>query len=121
MPTKSNFKCDRCCGKCCRVLVQVDKEDISRISKLGYEYSYFLEGDIMDEKNLVLRMDEKGCIFLKKDKKGRYSCSIYKNRPKTCRKYPFFNKKPIKSCYPEILFPIENFSYKAWISKQNKQ
>jgi Fe-S-cluster containining protein len=114
MWTKSNFKCDRYCGKCCVTpYVMVDKQDIKIIKKLGHEEEDFVQRDYVYPEKFVLKKNDKGCVFLKKNKKGRYSCSIHKNKPKTCRKYPFFDNKAIKSCYPEDLYPDELFSFKA--------
>ena len=111
MWTKKNFKCDRYCGKCCKELVvRVSKREINKIRKLGYED--FVEVDYVDPSKFVLKKNKKGCVFLKKNKKGRYSCGIHKNRPKICQKYPFFDTKPIKSCYPEDLYPSAFFSFK---------
>jgi len=115
MLEKSTFRCDRYCGKCCmKLAIRADKQDISRIKKLGYNEKDFLERDLIDETKFILQKKENGhCIFLKKNKKGMYSCGIHKNRPKICRKYPFFSNKPIKSCYPEDLYPNALFSFKA--------
>jgi len=119
--TKENFKCDRYCGECCKkTMVSLSKEDISRIKKLGYKEEYFLFRNYFNSKKDMLKKDKKGwCVFLKKDKNNRYSCKIHKNRPKTCREYPFFGKnpEPIKSCLPQDLYPNVFFSLSP---KQNQ-
>ena len=114
MLTKKNFECDRYCGKCCKeLIVRVDQQDINKIKKLGYDEIDFLERDLIDESKFVLKKNGRGCTFLKKNKKGMFSCSIHKNRPKICKKYPFFDNKPIKSCYPEDMYPTSLFSFRA--------
>jgi len=121
MLTKSNFKCDRFCGKCCILpTVKLSNKDYSEIKKLGYGDKDFLDNGLIETDAKILKKTENGCIFLNKDKKGRYSCKIYNHRPKTCRIYPFFDNKAIKSCYPEDMFPGEFFSFKPgkFISKQ---
>ena len=131
--TKKTFQCDRYCGECCKkLLVRVSKQDIERIKKLGYKEEHFLLEDpfnimkIKDfqdtgnlrfprEKKFFLKKDEKGwCVFLKKSKDGKYSCSIHENRPKICRQYPFFGKtREIKSCLPEDMHPNVFFSFSS--------
>src|SRR3989338_6493312 len=107
--TKENFKCDRYCGECCKkMLVNVDSKDIKRIERLGYKKNDFVMEDVFDPKRKFLKKQKNGwCGFLEKDKNGKYSCKIHKNRPKICRDYPFFpgTPKKIKSCLPEDLYP----------------
>ena len=105
--TKESFQCNRYCGECCKKLVvRVNKEDIKNIKKLGYDEGDFLERDLLYRHKFVLKRNEDGCIFLKEHKDGKYSCSIYENRPKTCQQYPFFgNKNKVGSCLPEDMFP----------------
>ena len=115
MLTKKTFKCDRHCGKCCmKLAVSVDEQDINKIKKIGYDEKDFLERDLIDQTKFMLKKRDNGhCIFLKKSKSGMYSCKIHKNRPKICRKYPFFENKALKSCYPEDLYPNALFSFRA--------
>lgn len=110
----STFKCDRYCGECCKkTLVPLRKEDIKEIKQLGYEESDFLMQDPFIKQRKLLKKTEKGwCIFLKKSKEGKYSCSIHKNRPLTCQIYPFFSDVPIETCLPEKLYPNVFFSLK---------
>lgn len=122
MLAKNTFKCDRYCGKCCKELVvRVDNKEIDKIRKLGHDVNDFLERDLIDENTFVLKKNKKGCVFLKKNKSGMYTCSIHKDRPKICQKYPFFNKKPIKSCYPEDMYPTSLFSFRAGKFVTNNQ
>jgi Fe-S-cluster containining protein len=106
MLTKENFQCNRYCGQCCKKLViRVSKGEIEKIRKLGYKDEDFLERDLAYRHKFVLKRNKKGCVFLKKNKDGKYSCRIYKNRPKTCRQYPFFgNKNKIGSCLPNKIY-----------------
>lgn len=111
MINPKNFKCDRYCGECCKkLLVRVSKKEISAIEELGYK-----DFDFADpfDKGFFLKKTEKGwCTFLDKDKNGKYSCKIHKNRPDDCKKYPFFNKKELESCLPEVLYPNVFFTIK---------
>ena len=109
-----DFKCNRYCGKCCiNLAVKVNAKDIKKIKKLGFEHADFLENDLINPKEFILKKKENGhCVFLKK-KENMFYCSIYEFRPKICKKYPFFDKKPIESCFPEYLFPEQMFSFKA--------
>lgn len=109
--SKENFNCNRRCGKCCKqALVRVSRADIKRIKNSGHQPEEFLMNDLAMQDRLLLKVDEKGCIFLKKHNDGRYSCTIYKDRPKICRQYPFFGKEnKIKSCFPEKRYSLDNF------------
>ena len=110
MISKETFECDRYCGQCCKELViRVNKSDIERIRKLGYEDEDFLERDLVYRNKFILKRTNDGCIFLKEHKDGRYSCIIYKNRPKTCQHYPFFAKNIIGSCLPNKMYPSAFF------------
>jgi uncharacterized protein len=113
--TKQNFECDRYCGECCKkLLVSVDREDIVRIKRLGYKESDFLFKDPFNAKRFFLKKDERGwCVFLSKDKKGRYSCKVHGSRPSSCKKYPFFSKdEKLKSCLPQDIYPNVFINYK---------
>ena len=107
MFTKENFQCNKYCGECCRKLaVRVGKEDIKNLRKLGYKEEDFLDRELFYIHKFILKRDKNACIFLKNHKDGKYSCTVYKNRPKTCRQYPFFGKeKAIGSCLPQDMFP----------------
>lgn len=111
--TKQSFQCNRYCGKCCKdLVVEVRKNEIEQIKSLGYKEEEFLERDLIYPEKIVLKRNKDGCIFLKKDKEGRYICSIYANRPKICQQYPFFDKvKSIKSCLPEDMYPNVLFRF----------
>ncbi len=94
---EKTFHCDRYCGKCCRsVIVLPTKEDIVRILHLGYAKSEFLAreeiGPHQGEYRL-LRKENGDCVFLEKDKEGKYSCKIHTVKPDICKKYPFTGVK----------------------------
>ena len=113
--TRKNFKCDRYCGECCKkYLVSLNKKDIKKIKNLGYKEDEFIANDFFDQNHQFLKKQKNGwCIFLEKEKSGKYSCSIHKNRPEICQQYPFFGKnpKPIESCLPQDLYPNVFFSF----------
>lgn len=106
MLNPDTFRCERC-GKCCEMsIVRISKEDIKRIKREGYDENYFIKRDIMSPglNKFVIKKIGNKCIFLKK-KNGKYFCEIYKVRPLTCQRYPFF-KKDVKSCKPEhVILP----------------
>ncbi|MBS3165758.1 YkgJ family cysteine cluster protein [Candidatus Woesearchaeota archaeon] len=109
----NNFRCTQC-GQCCRAIVKVSETDIERIEKSGLKRKEFLDYDPMEEnpteKN-CLKMENKVCTFLRR-KGDRYYCSIYEQRPSTCRKFPFFKKSlELMDCQPFVLRqqePLEN-------------
>jgi len=69
------------CDACCRdTEMPLTNGDLTRISDLGYDDCYVLEGG-----ELVLRNVDHRCFFLEDNKR----CRIYENRPEGCRFYPF--------------------------------
>ncbi|VVB78136.1 Putative zinc- or iron-chelating domain protein [uncultured archaeon] len=85
---RKEFKCARC-GKCCSLRVKVNKEDIERIKKAGYE-------DFLDKKNKNLKRINGRCRFLTL-KNGVTGCEIQDIKPKICKTFPIskglFGKK----------------------------
>ena len=109
---KQNFQCNRYCGECCKKLVvEVTPSEIKKIKSLGCKEEDFLVKDFFGEGKNVLKRDKNGCIFLKKEEYGRYSCKIYENRPKICKDYPFFNGNGVKSCLPQDMYPNVFFKF----------
>jgi len=99
MLTPKNFICNRKCGRCCIVtVVLLLDEDIKRIKKQGFSQDFFVDYEMLGEyrgKPSLKKNKDGWCVFLKKDKKGIFSCGIYENRPQICKKYPFFGEKKI--------------------------
>ncbi|MBU0614656.1 MAG: YkgJ family cysteine cluster protein [Nanoarchaeota archaeon] len=97
MVTRSEFSCQRC-QDCCKYLtVKISRKEIEKIKKLGYSDFYDYDTHI---KSHIIKMDEHGCFFLKKDGSG---CTIYRDRPKVCREYPFGKLDEVESCRPALL------------------
>jgi len=73
----------RYCGKCCyNTEMILFKEDIERITKLGYPRDFFT----MRQGNInVLRNINGHCVFLDPETNR---CKIYRHRPIGCRLYP---------------------------------
>ena len=73
------------CGLCCTLTVRLSDKDIKRIEKTGRKRNEFVVAD-SDGKPLLKR--EKGwCTFFKRE--GRIGiCTIYNNRPDSCRDFP---------------------------------
>jgi len=80
---KNKFKCVFC-GECCRLKFKLKKSDIVRFERGRIDWKKFT-----DEK-WDLKKINGNCVFLKK-KNGKKICSVYKFRPSTCRKWPFFS------------------------------
>ncbi len=101
---KSEFKCQRC-GKCCKPVIKLTREDISRIRELGFSDRDFVERDPIDEesKGLVMKRIDFKCVFLNIGEDGFTRCKIYGHRPQTCRNYPFFGFDEVKNCKPVSL------------------
>lgn len=78
---KGQFNCIKC-GLCCALRVEPDEKDIRKIEKnLSKPREQFMEGRYLKRINGY-------CAFLK-NKNGENTCSIYKFRPKICRRWPF--------------------------------
>lgn len=85
------FQCTKC-GQCCRPIVKVSEEEIKRIELTGRKRQDFLAFDPKLEhpsKKDTLQQVNGVCTFLYR-KGEEYFCSIYKHRPNTCKRYPFF-------------------------------
>jgi Fe-S-cluster containining protein len=100
---KSAFPCDKCDAKCCRnYIICLTAADLAKLAKINrldgviaipaeeiksksIPFFSILDAGTIKKFALCLRKDRKEtCIFLKGNK-----CSIYPNRPKRCRIYPF--------------------------------
>jgi len=105
MLNPKTFKCDRKCGECCiKLIIKLNNADIKRIKSLGYEEEEFLDVDPFlpgPSKHIMLKKINAGCVFLKKNKKGEYSCKIYHERPQVCKDYPFSKEKLVDDCKPK--------------------
>jgi len=79
------FECERCC-KCCREMpIHLNDEDMERI--------YRLDGDALFDKmneNEVDNYLKTPCPYLKGN-----LCTIYENRPMSCRMFPFVVIRPV--------------------------
>ncbi|MBN2567616.1 YkgJ family cysteine cluster protein [Candidatus Woesearchaeota archaeon] len=95
--------CERCdlprgftckgCDYCCRMVPILDAADIRRIEAAGKRRADFVRTE--SEGRTVMRMQDGRCVFLKEGDNNL--CSIYENRPRLCRLYPF-RKKDIDDC-----------------------
>jgi len=75
---EKTIACDKC-GKCCKTLVVSDSCDEETISmKKGYKGKLKYKGDTY----YVLDVP---CVYLSEI---TLTCSIYKDRPEMCRKFP---------------------------------
>ncbi len=80
---KLKFKC-LMCGECCRLKVNVTDKEIKIIEKHEFKKNDFIKG------RGVLKRVNGYCVFLK-EVDGKKICSIYKFRPSTCKRWPFFS------------------------------
>jgi Fe-S-cluster containining protein len=78
----------RACANCCKVAeTDIAEREIDRLARaVGITRAAFIEQYTTrsDEDNtLILRRTERGCVFLDGN-----DCSIYEERPETCRNFP---------------------------------
>ena len=110
------FICDRKCGECCiKLIVKLSTADIKKIKTSGYDEEDFIEIDPFlpgQNKDVMKKMDNGWCVFLKKNKPGEYICKIYNQRPKVCKDYPFTKKKLVKDCRPKLFIDVLKEKYK---------
>lgn len=87
------FTCLRC-GYSCTQVVVLSEAETARIESAGHTREEFSEVDGLDRRRLKLdQYGDKFCHFFRweeVDGKKRGKCTIYAQRPDTCRKYPFF-------------------------------
>ena len=76
---KERFKCKRC-GKCCKLIVDLSKQDIERLKKSDIK-------DFLNKDGKTLKKINGYCKF-QTLKAGKSSCSIYNSRPEICRAFP---------------------------------
>jgi Fe-S-cluster containining protein len=77
------------------------KEDLQRISMLGFKESYF---SIESKGSVVLRNSDKGrCVF----HDGK-QCTIYQNRPAGCKLYPVVFDEELSHPVKDKLCPFSN-------------
>lgn len=85
----------RQCANCCRTMqVEIDDDDIARLApRLGMSVEEFHEKyvtmAVFDEKILKTQP----CVFLGEDN----TCSVYDDRPKVCRDFPYLHAKDFRS------------------------
>jgi Fe-S-cluster containining protein len=92
------YGCDKCshCAACCKGWdIELSKEDIRELAKLGYDIKEFLE--VRPAPRMKVVGKEKNCIFLDKEK----MCVLekkhgHKAKPHTCRHYPEISAEKIK-------------------------
>ena len=117
---KIKGKCKQC-GKCCKNIqldLKVDTESLLKINlneirddlilrhiknnpHLDFSKSVCLNVD-MDKDSVVMRIYGIECRALKK-RKGKYFCSIHKNKPSICERYPQPTSRLLKGCgYKEV-------------------
>ena len=98
----ATFRCIQC-GQCCRPIVKVREEEISRIEKAGINRDDFLDFDPNQKnstKKTILKRKNGVCMFLYR-KGEMYYCRVYGHRPDTCRRYPFISgQEKLKDCRP---------------------
>jgi len=78
----------RACANCCKVAeTDLAEREIDRLARaLGVTRAAFIErytAQSEDGGALILRRTENGCVFLDGN-----NCSIYEDRPETCRNFP---------------------------------
>lgn len=95
------FQCVKC-GECCRPVVKVKEEEIQRIETTGIPRDQFIVPDPVTEDPSIhtLKQVNGVCMFLKREGDA-FVCSIYDERPDTCKKYPFIEKNKLQDCRPK--------------------
>lgn len=107
-PIKGNFTCSRS-GNCCHhMMVFLNCFDMERLAKIRpfAEWLDFIELDeeekkemgeetipvLIDGKEMFPILQEKpdeACVFFGRDEKGLGGCTIWRERPRVCKTYPF--------------------------------
>jgi len=89
---RKEFKCLRC-GNCCRLRINLTKQDIERIEKAGYK-------DFLGKNNKLKKINGHCKFLMLKD--GITTCSIDNIKPEVCKRFPIgkgiFGKKVDMRC-----------------------
>lgn len=93
---KKKFKCLRC-GKCCKLIVKLNKEDIEKLKRAGKK-------DFIHNGKYLKRYNGR-CIFLK-TKNNISTCTVERIKPRICRIWPLYKyTSDIRCCsYAKKLF-----------------
>lgn len=88
------------CANCCKTMTPTfTRTDLKRISAhFGMSTSEFYTKWLATDENKDIVNENTPCQFLGKDNK----CSIYEIRPRDCRSFPHFHKRPFLDQY-EVL------------------
>jgi hypothetical protein len=88
----ATFTCTRC-GKCCISLGRHIRIERS-LSSVQHYVRNAISGEVMivtihpDSRDLFSEEPEEGwCPFLRREQDGRFTCTIYENRPAVCRNF----------------------------------
>jgi len=108
--------CLNCVSTCCKLEIDLTKEDYERLKSMGKEYAAVKASDffllsfpeykskkefldnLYSDMYATLKKDSSGyCVFLDQDTR---LCTIYENRPQVCREYSNNSKhcKNIRQC-----------------------
>lgn len=90
------------CGNCCRMIGPCFGEsEIKRISKLvGLDRETFVRDSLKRDPDYGWRCSSLPCLFLGDDN----SCSIYEERPRDCREYPYTAERGIQKSLGRLAF-----------------
>ncbi|WP_413815172.1 YkgJ family cysteine cluster protein [Desulfosarcina sp.] len=85
------------CAQCCKnypyvELSQYDIDLLEQVTGLSFEMFTNPKGNVIED--YFLKFRENGYCFFLNEKKGRYSCGVYKSRPEICRNFP---SKPVQA------------------------
>jgi Fe-S-cluster containining protein len=76
---KKKFRCLQC-GRCCRLAVRINNQDIERLKKAGYvDFTCF---------GKYLKKDKNGNCVFQVFKRGKSHCSVHKIKPGLCARWP---------------------------------
>lgn len=92
------------CANCCKTLQPVvDADDIDRLAaRFRISAQKFEEQYVMREEFGEMCLHTTPCPFLKNDR-----CSVYEDRPKACRDYPYLNSEGFRQ---RLISMIENYA-----------
>jgi Fe-S-cluster containining protein len=108
------------CANCCKTLeVVVDSNDIKRLSRrLRISQLVFQQKYIGLIENGVKYLKSQPCVFLGLDNR----CSVYEDRPKACKDFPYLLNKGFRSRSLTMLAKLEvcPIVFNVWQQLKNK-
>ena len=79
MTTPACLRCGACCFSSLESYVRVSGDDHARLGEHAAQLAHFIGN------RCYMRMEDGHCAALRVDREGNFVCTVYEQRPETCR------------------------------------